>query len=148
MTDTLRDAYQAVIAEQVGLIKSIASQHLTHVQTLVMQSVQKGGDLHTLSKQLESQYGVTKRRAALIARDQNAKATAVITKVRQREIGVTTAIWKHSHAGKVPRPSHLAADGQEYDIDKGMYLDGVWTWPGMEINCGCFSRPVISGFIY
>lgn len=148
MTETMRDAYQAVIAEQVGLIKSIASQHLTQVRTLVMQSVQKGGDLHTLSKQLESQYGVTRRRAALIARDQNVKATAVITKVRQREIGVTTAIWKHSHAGKTPRPSHVAADGQEYDIEKGMFLDGVWTWPGVEINCRCVSRPKIAGFTY
>lgn len=148
MTETMRDTYQAVIAEQVGLIKSIASQHLTHVQTLVMQSVQKGGDLHGLAKQLESQYGVTKRRAALIARDQNVKATAVMTRVRQREIGVTTAIWKHSHAGKAPRPSHVAADGQEYDIEKGMLLDGVWTWPGVEINCRCVSRPKIAGFTY
>lgn len=42
MTDSMQEAYQAIIGEQVGLIKSIASEHLTQVQTLVMQSVQKG----------------------------------------------------------------------------------------------------------
>lgn len=145
MTTAMNDAYQAVIGENVNLIKSIASQHLTQVETMVMQSVQQGRDLSTLSKQLQARYGVTKRRAALIARDQNNKATAVVTRVRQQGLGITTAIWRHSHAGKTPRPSHVKADGQEYDIAKGMYLDGHWTWPGVEINCRCVSRSVVPG---
>lgn len=145
MTSAMNDAYQAVIGENVNLIKSIASEHLTQVETLVMQSVQTGRDLGTLSKELQARYGVTKRRAALIARDQNNKATATVTRVRQQGLGITTAIWKHSHAGKTPRPSHLKADGQEYEIAKGMFLDGKWVWPGTEINCRCVSRSVIPG---
>lgn len=145
MSSAMNDAYQAVIGENVNLIKSIAAENLTQVETLVMQSVQTGRDLGTLTRELEHRFGVTKRRAALISRDQNNKATATMTRVRQRELGITTAIWKHSHAGKAPRPSHLKADGEEYDIDKGMYLDGKWTWPGVEINCRCVSRSVIPG---
>jgi SPP1 gp7 family putative phage head morphogenesis protein len=147
MTAPLNDAYQAVIGEQVGLIRSIASQHLTQVEGMVMRSVQQGRDLGTLSNQLQKQFGVTKRRAALIARDQNNKATATITKTRQLELGITQAKWRHSSAGKEPRPSHVHADGELYDIAKGMYLDGVWTWPGVEINCRCTSAPQILGFI-
>jgi len=145
MTAAANDVMQATIGEQVGLIRSIASQHLTEVQGLVMRSVTDGRDLGTLAKELEGRYGITKRRAALIARDQNNKATASITRVRQASLGITEAVWMHSHAGKHPRQSHLDANGKRYTIKEGMYLDGKWTWPGREIGCRCISRSVIPG---
>lgn len=135
MTSTMRDAYHAVINEQVGLIKSIPRQYLLEVQGMVMRSVQAGRDLSHISQELAKRYGITKRRAALISRDQNNKATSVISRVRQQELGITEAVWRHSHAGKEPRPSHLKADGERYEIAKGMYLDGEWVWPGEKINC-------------
>lgn len=145
MTDEMRNAYQAVIGEQVGLIKSIASEHLTDVEGLVMRSVARGRDLGELSKALQHRYGVTKRRAALIARDQNNKATSALQSARQQHLGITEGIWKHSHAGKHPRPSHLKADGEKFDLAKGMYLDGKWVMPGEEINCRCTWSAVIPG---
>ena len=145
MSPVMQDAYQAVINEQVGLIKSIASEHLQEVQGLVMRSVQQGRNMGELTAELTKRYGITKRRAAFIARDQNNKATATVTRVRHKQLGITQAVWKHSHAGKHPRPSHLKADGEVYDIDKGLYLDGKWTWPGVEPNCRCTTRPIIPG---
>lgn len=145
MADEMRNAYQAIAGEQVGLIKSIASEHLSDVEGLVMRSVARGRDLETLTKDLQGRYRITKRRAVLIARDQNNKATSVLQKVRQNQLGITEGIWKHSHAGKVPRPSHLKADGEKFDLTKGMYLDGKWVMPGEEINCRCTWNPVIPG---
>lgn len=146
MSAGMNDVFQATIGEQVGLIKSIAERHLSEVEGLVMRSVQSGRDLGYLSKELEARYGVTKRRAALIARDQNNKATATITKTRQLEIGLTQATWVHSSAGKHPRKSHVAADGKTYDIAKGMLIDGEYIFPGELINCRCVSRPIVPGF--
>ncbi|RVT95242.1 phage head morphogenesis protein [Rhodovarius crocodyli] len=146
LSPTANDVLQATIGEQIDLISNLAAEHVTQVQGAVMRSVQSGRDLGALTKDLEARLGITRRRAALIARDQNSKATATITRVRQQELGITEAIWQHSHGGKHPRPSHLAADGEKYDIAKGMYLDGVWTWPGREVNCRCVSRSVIPGF--
>lgn len=152
MTAGMNDAYQAVIGEQVGLIKSIASQHLTRVETLVMQSVQNGRDLATLSEQLQKQFGSTKKRAALIAKDQNNKATATLIKARQTSIGLVQARWRHSAAGKEPRESHVKASqadggrGQLYNIAEGCYIDGKYIQPGEEINCRCTAQPVIPGF--
>ena len=150
-TPAVRDALTAVTAENVGLIKSIASEHLTDVEGLVMRSISQGRDLGTLAKELEHRYRLTRDRAALIARDQNNKGTAVIARVRQQEAGITTARWLHSSAGKTPRPEHVAfaagrLGGPFYDPSKGAYLEGKWTWPGVEINCRCVSRPVIAGF--
>src|SRR6185312_4660202 len=102
-----------------------------------MRSVQEGRDLGSLAKYLETQHGVTRRRAATISRDQNNKMTEAFTRVRQTELGIKTAVWMHSGGGKKPRPSHVAASGKEYEIDKGMYLDGVWTCCGREMNCAC-----------
>ena len=139
------DALQATIGENVGLIRSIASEHLADVEGAVMRSVQTGRDIGALTDELHERYAITRRRAAFIARDQNSKATATVVRVRQDGLGITEAIWMHSHAARHPRASHVAADGKRYEIAKGMFLDGVWTWPGREPNCGCVSRSVIPG---
>lgn len=144
-TPAMRAAYSAVIAENVSLIKSVSSQHLTAVEGIVMRSVMAGRDLSVLADELEQAYGVTKRRAAFIARDQNNKATAVLQRTRHVELGITKAVWLHSAGGKQPRPEHVAFSGQTYDIAKGAFLEGKWTWPGMEINCRCVSKPIIPG---
>lgn len=149
-TQAMNNAMQATIGEQVGLIKSIASEHLAEVQGLVLRSVQAGRDLGTLTDELEKRYQITRRRAALIARDQNNKATAMLTRVRQHEIGFTEAIWQHSHAGKEPRPEHVRWNGQRYKIAEGMWsdVDQCYVWPGTAINCRCVSRginPLLEG---
>jgi uncharacterized protein with gpF-like domain len=143
-------AYHAVAAEQVNLIKSIPAQYLKDVQSNVWTSVMKGGDLHQLSKTLQKNYDVTAKRAALIARDQNNKATGTIEKVRQQELGITDAFWQHSHGGKVPRPTHLEADGRRYKIAQGLWDPdaqgkgkGQFVQPGELINCRCTNRPIL-----
>ncbi|MFL9966937.1 phage minor head protein [Paraburkholderia sediminicola] len=136
---------QSTIGVNVGLIRSVAHEHLAKVQGIVMRSVQMGQDLGSLLDQLLERYALTRRRAAFIARDQNSKATATVARVRQAGLGITEAIWMHSHGGRHPRPSHVAADGKRYRISEGRYLDAVWTWPGREPNCRCVSRPIIPG---
>lgn len=148
MTAAMNDAFQAVRAENVGLIKSIASQHLTQVETLVQQSVQTGRDLAHVAQGLEKRLGVTRRRAALIARDQNNKATAVLLRARWLDMGITKARWLHSAGGNQPRPEHVAFSGKTFDVAKGHDFrngEGV-VWPGTAINCKCVMQPVIPGF--
>ena len=111
-----------------------------------MRSVTAGRDLGTLAEELQAAHGVSKRRAAHIALDQNNKATSTVTRVRQKELGIKEAVWIHSGAGKHPRPEHVAFNGKKYDVEKGAYLEGKWTWPGFEINCRCTSRSIIPGF--
>lgn len=139
MTAAMNDVLQATMAENVSLIRSIPQQYLTQVEGLVMRSVQTGRDLGTLTKELEQRYGLTRKRAAFIAKDQNNKATAALTRVRQEEAGIKQAIWVHSHAGKVPRPTHLANDGEPYDVTRGWFDPDPKVrkriWPGELINC-------------
>ena len=144
------DALQAAIGENVALIRSIPERHLAQVEGAVMRSVQQGRDLGSLAAELQQQLGVSKRRAALISRDQNNKATAVIARVRQQELGITQARWVHSGAGKEPRPTHVKAgrDGVVFDLATGWYdpHEKRNIWPGELINCRCVARPVLPGF--
>ncbi len=139
------EAYHAVVAENVALIKSIPSQYLKDVQTSVWSSVMKGADMAELTKTIQEKYGISHRRAAFIARDQSNKAKAQIEDVRRAELGIRRARWKHSGGGKTPRPEHVAFSGKIYEIGKGAYLEGKWVWPGSEPNCRCTSKSLIRG---
>lgn len=150
MTAAMRDILRATIEENVGLIRSIPQQYLGEVQGLVMRSVTAGRDLGFLSRELRERYGITKRRAALISLDQNNKATSALQRARQVELGIEEGIWMHSHAGKEPRPTHLANDGKKFSIADGWYDPDRRVrrriWPGELINCRCSWRVVIKGF--
>lgn len=148
MTNAMRDAFDAVVDENIGLIKSIGEQHLSNVRVALNLSVQNGRDLGYLTDQLEKRTGITRRRAAFIARDQNNKATAVFVRTRAIEAGITKGLWLHSAGGKEPRPEHVAFSGQQFDLRKGHDFDngeGI-VWPGTAINCRCVMRPVVPGF--
>lgn len=150
MTAGMRDVVDATVAENVSLIKSIASQYHTEIEGLVMRSVTAGRDLASLTDEIESRYGVSRRRAELIARDQNNKATAVFTRVRYQELGIQEAIWLHSLGGKEPRKTHIANNGKKYNIAEGWYDPDPKVqrhiWPGELINCRCVCKAVVQGF--
>lgn len=142
-TDGMRDALNAVIVENVGLIKSIHSDYFTQIQGAVMRGYSRGRDLKSITDDIEAIGGVSRRRAAFIARDQANKACAVVTDARRAELGITEAIWQHSHGGKEPRPDHVAAHGRKFEIAKGCYISKEYIKPGEKINCRCTSRSVL-----
>lgn len=147
-TAAMRDIEQATVAQAVSLIKTIPQRHMAAVEGAVMRSVQTGRDLGALARDLKQIAGVSDKRAAFIARDQNNKCTAAFARARQIEAGITEAVWIHSSAGKKPRPSHVAMNGKTYQVAKGMWDpdERKWCFPGSLINCRCLCRPVVPGF--
>ena len=143
MTRAMQDVAKASVVENVALIKSIPQQYFTEVEGIVMRGYSRGRDLHEITTELQSRYGITQRRAALIARDQSNRLTASTTQARRLELGIKQAEWQHSHAGKEPRKSHVAANGKVFEIEKGCYIDGEWILPGTKINCRCTSRSIL-----
>jgi intein/homing endonuclease len=139
MTRAMRDILNATVAGNVAMIRSIPEQYHMQVQDLVMRSVQTGRDLGSLAKELRARYGVTERRAALIAFTQNQMATSAMQRARQTELGIEEAVWLHSHAGREPRKTHLANDRKRYNIATGWYDPDPKVkrhiWPGELVNC-------------
>jgi uncharacterized protein with gpF-like domain len=150
MTPAMRDAFNASLNENVGLIRSIPQQYLLQVEGVVSRGYSQGRNIQQMTKDLQALHPVARNRAVLIARDQSNKANAVVERARRLELGIKQAIWKHSHGGKVPRPYHVAADGTVYDVAKGCPIKnekGVieFIMPGEKINCRCGSRSVLPG---
>jgi SPP1 gp7 family putative phage head morphogenesis protein len=143
MTPTVRDAFNASLEENVGLIRSIPEKYLQQVEGSVMRSYSAGRDLESMVKELKQLYPAASHRAELIARDQSNKANAVVNRARQMELGITEAVWMHSHAGKNPRLDHVAANGKRYRIAEGCKISGEFVQPGEEINCRCTSRAIL-----
>lgn len=148
MTRAQRDVLHATVQANVALIKSIPQQYLQDVEGAVMRSVQHGRDLKFVTQAIMKSRAVTKKRAVIIARDQTNKATSALVEARWKEVGIGKAIWRHSGAGKHPRPTHVAMHGKSYDLNKGMYDSKARAWvrPGELINCRCVGQPVIEGF--
>ena len=148
MTRTMQDVLRASVQANVALIKSIPAQYLSSVEGSVMRAAQSGRDLAALSKDLREHYGVTQRRAAFIALDQMNKASSAMAAARQQELGIKEAIWRHSYAGREPRPSHQANDGKRFDLKTGWFdpHEKKWILPGELPRCRCLMTPVLRGF--
>lgn len=148
MTAAMRDVVAGTVQENVSLIRSIPEELHRQVEGMVMRSVTAGRDLYTVRKELEERLRVPRRRAELIARDQNNKATAMLTNARYREIGIKEAVWLHSAGGKKPRPTHVKNSGKKYNLETGWFDPAVQEFihPGQLINCRCVMRAVVKGF--
>lgn len=146
ITPEVRNVLDSIYETQVNLIKSIPEQYLTQVSTLVQESVSRGRDIGYLKEELKQRYGITERRAKVIARDQNSKASNAISQQRCQSAGITHGLWVHRAGGsKSYRHSHVKMNGTEFELNKGCWdeHEGRLVMPGELINCRCEFRPVI-----
>jgi len=142
---TLQNIYKASVAENVSLIKSIASEYLQKVEGAVMRSITTGNGLQDLVPALEQYEGQTHRRAKNIALDQTRKVYNSINRGRMEALGVRKFMWHHSGGGAHPRKDHQDMDGQIYSFDKLPVIDprtGERGIPGQAPNCRCTMSPV------
>lgn len=139
---------QALIEENVSLIKSIPQQYFTEVNGLVQRSVSAGRDLGFLTDELEKRYGVTRRRADLIARDQANKATEAIRRVEGERLGVKVGIWVHVPGKYTSRATHRAMNGKPFLLSEGLYDSAVGrkVLPGELVACQCTYRDFVPEF--
>jgi len=145
----LRDYVEASIYDNVRLIESIPAQYLTQVDSIVLSNVRAGGRPSAIAKLLEEQFGVTERRAKLIARDQTAKINGDLNAKRQTAAGFPYFEWDDSDDERVRHRHH------EIATKVTVYGRGIYRWdnpplsdrgtpiiPGQDFQCRCIGRPV------
>jgi uncharacterized protein with gpF-like domain len=139
------ERFQALIQENASLIKTIPRQYAERVQGAVQRSISSGMDRDALQKELRSIYGITERRAKMIARDQTAKATQALAEVTDKDLGFTHGVWVRVPGRYSSRPTHIAMNGKTFELSKGLYDSATkeFTKPGQEICCMCTYRVVI-----
>lgn len=140
-----RMAFKAIVENNVNYITKIAKEHLANVTGVILRGIENGHDLGKVTEALHHTFGVTERRAAMIARDQTNKATQTLSRQRLMDYGITQGKWLHTSAGKTYRDSHVEMDGEIYDLEEGCYDPdyGDFIQPGELVNCHCCCVPVI-----
>lgn len=135
-------------AENVALIKSIPQQYLDRVEATVTRGVSSGQRHEQIAEQIAEDYGVSQRRAELIARDQTLSFYGSLNAARQQALGVDKYIWRSVSDERV-RNSHSDFDGNTYSWDDppgdGSAQEG--THPATAINCRCFADPILEDLL-
>ena len=154
---TVSKSVKADLRRNIEMLDDLERKHVEQIYQAALRSVLAGRDLHILCVALMRIEGMTTGRATEIARSLNNKATAIINRERQASFGITHAIWMYANAPCLKNPSnptdaearkdaaHQAANGKRYEIKKGLFVDGKWTWPGVEEWCKCISRSILPG---
>lgn len=147
-TEAMTQGVDAIVAENVSLIRSIPEKYFTEVEGMVYRSVSRGGDRGELVKEIMSNFshreGITLRRAKIIANDQVRKATSRLSVIRQQAAGITEGIWIHSAGQNDPRHKHVKANGKRFKLSEGLPIGdkGENVLPGECISCSCSFRPL------
>jgi hypothetical protein len=148
---------QADLRRNIELLDEAEKKHVRQIYELALRFIVGRRDFYSFCTEMMNLHieGMTRSKAAEIGRSLANKAGAVINRERQASLGITHAIWMYPNAPcmKDPRrPSatdvqqnsaHRLANGRRYEISKGLFVNGKWTWPGTEEGCTCTSRSVL-----
>lgn len=161
----LRQVVNALIAENVSLIKSIPAQYLERIQGAISRAISGSAPFGQLRRQIVKYGQMSERRAKLIAGDQVRKAFTSINVQKFNQLGIQKVQWVHTGAGKTYRDYHHrmwdgvsgiedgrpnGLNGFIFDIDKppviqhakGSQLE-VRGYPNQLPFCHCRLRPII-----
>lgn len=145
----LQEYIQASIYDNTRLITTIPAQYLAQVESIVLTNTRAGNRSSAIVKSLQEQFGVTKRRAKMIARDQTAKVNGDLNKKRQESAGFDYFQWMDSDDKRV-RDRHESIANKVTAYGKGVYRwdfpplsdKGIPIIPGSDYQCRCVAIPV------
>jgi SPP1 gp7 family putative phage head morphogenesis protein len=136
--------------QNATLINNLTNEELNRVAGIVQRGLQQGSTYDTVADQIQETFGITRRHAKLIARDQTTKLNANLTKLRQEELGITLYTWQTSNDERV-RKTHKVLDGKtcRWDDPTVFYDEKSKKWVnkstiggdphhvGISVNCRC-----------
>lgn len=141
------------VRENIALIESIPERMHASVERTIGSGIAEGKRVETLRKEVQREFGVSRRRAELIARDQVGKLSGALAKERQAALGVTKYRWstvrdervRGKPGGTWPlnksnRGDHYRLHDTEQSWDKPPVVEpstGRTAHPGEDYQCRC-----------
>lgn len=133
----------------VQLVTRMSEEQLSKLEQLLTAAARTGSRVETIRDQVRERLGVTRSRAALIARDQVLKLNGELTQLRHREAGVEEYEWVTS-GDEAVRERHAAlgamsAKGTTFKWSEPPVVDlrtGRRAHPGEDFQCRCTANPV------
>ena len=140
------------ISENVSKIKSIPNQTLDSMKQIMLDGFMNGKSVRDIQKRIQSEYDVTKSKAAMLARDQIATLNSQLTQMQAKDAGCKKYRWSSSGDSRV-RDCHRALDGKIFSWDdppemwyntkeRGRVTTGRKCHPGEDFCCRCVAIPI------
>jgi len=154
-SSTVSKGVKANLRRNIELLGGLEKGQVQKIYEAALRSVALGRDLSMLHVELMEVAGMNAGRAAEVALTLNARATAQINREHQASLGIVHAKWIHANAPCMrdsifptaedlkQDSAHRSASGKRYAVSKGLFVDGKWTWPGVEEGCKCTSRSIL-----
>ena len=107
------------------------------------------GDAAAIEKEraaIESEFGVSKRKAEFLADQEAGLVTAKYRKIRYDSLGVQEYVWQTSGDIRV-RPDHAALNNRRFAFSNPPVCDnatGRRCNPGEDYRCRCVPRPIVN----
>jgi SPP1 gp7 family putative phage head morphogenesis protein len=137
----LGDQLELFASQNAELITSLPDEELKRVSSDIQRGLQQGTRYSDLTKTIQKSFGISHRKAKLIARDQTTKLNSSLTRLRQQEAGVEEYTWQTVEDERV-RKTHRHNNGKRFRWDNPPPVTGH---PGNDVNCRCVAVPVLEG---
>lgn len=139
--EDLTEYLDMAVARNASLIKSLSDQVVKDVEQATYRAITLGRTSKQLRSELTGRFKVADSRAKLIARDQMAKLTSDLNRIRHTQAGVLRYEWSTSRDERV-RPRHRKLDGTEYRYGEPTGAEEGLP-PGQPIQCRCVARGIV-----
>lgn len=134
----IRGDLENAVRENVNLISNLNADTKKRVEQVMFDAIANRRNQRYVTNELAAAMGVTKRRARIIARDQTHKMNAVLTRIRNQQLGIDGYIWYTMRDDRVRR-AHREREGKRF----------LWSKPpsdghaGYPISCRCTAGAIL-----
>lgn len=142
------------LKQNVALIKSVSFDRLKDMEAILNGALPGQDRVEDVRGRLMDEFGLSKSRAELIARDQTLKLNSQLSQARATSLGVTTYTWVCSRdervrgnpSGKYPNSAenHWTLHGKIFRYDTPPVVNlrtGETAHPGGSYQCRCVGVP-------
>jgi SPP1 gp7 family putative phage head morphogenesis protein len=133
------------VTDNVSLIKSIPADQLADVKGVITRGARAGKHHTEVAAEIAAKFGVSRKRAALIASDQIGKLNGELNQIRQQGLGVRRYRWSSVQDQRV-RERHKVLNGsiQEWAVPPIVDTQTMERGhPGQPIRCRCVAIPIV-----
>ena len=139
----IRDTYSTNLNLDV---KRWTDEAILELRQRVEENVDEGYRADRLQAMILAQYGVTKRKAKFLARQETSLLVSKYRQERYTGAGINRYKWSTSHDERV-RKDHKDLNGQIFSYDSPPIVDratGRRGNPGEDFGCRCVAVPIIT----
>ena len=147
---TMTEEMKSRIAEEWGTnldlyIKGWMSKNILNLRERVQQHSFEGRRAESLIKIIQSNYGVSQRKAKFLARQETSLLLSKFRETRYAEVGVKRYRWSTAHDERV-RSDHSHLNGKIFSFDSPPVTNtktGARNNPGEDFGCRCIAVALV-----